>query len=284
MVAHLLAAELASDIVGDELHRSRAIEGQRGHDLAKLGRLHLLERAAHPRTLHLEDARHLARGEEGIGLWIVHGNVLLGEPYAAGALDPAKGAVEDGEGGQAQHVQLEQADGLYVFHAELRDDPLAPGGALQGGVLHQRAISDQHAGGVRRKVARDPLDGEGVVNQFLDVRLGLVHLFELGDGVEPVLDGLLGAGRNELGDIVDLVEGDAEGAAHVADGAAGHHGAKGGDLGGLVLAVPSREVVDHLLAAVLGVVQVDVGHGDAARVEESLEQQPQAQGLEVRNP
>ena len=64
-----------------------------------------------------------------------------------------------------------------------------------------------------------------------------------------------------------------EHAARVADRRARHHRPEGDDLGDAVATVLLGHVVDDLVAPVHGEVDVDVGHGLAARVEETLEEQ-----------
>jgi hypothetical protein len=60
---------------------------------------------------------------------------------------------------------------------------------------------------------------------------------------------------------------------HIAQRAARGHGAEGDDLGYLIVAVFAGAVFEHFGAAVVAEVEVDVGHRDAARVEETLKEQ-----------
>ena len=78
---------------------------------------------------------------------------------------------------------------------------------------------------------------------------------------------------DQLGNPVDIAVGQIEGPADIADDPARRHGAEGDDLADLVAAVLVGDVLDHLLAAVLAEVDVDIGHGDPLRIKETLEQQ-----------
>ena len=87
--------------------------------------------------------------------------------------------------------------------------------------------------------------------------------------------------RHQLGQLVDLAVGHLQHAADVAQHAARLQRAEGDDLRDLVAAVALLHVVDHLVAAVLAEVDVEVGHRHAFRIEEALEQQAEADRVEV---
>ena len=84
-----------------------------------------------------------------------------------------------------------------------------------------------------------------------------------------------------LGQPIDALQRHVEHPADVLDGGLGRHRAEGGDLGDARLAVLLPDVGDHLLAAVLAEVDVDVGRLAAVRVEEALEQQVVFQRIDV---
>ena len=87
--------------------------------------------------------------------------------------------------------------------------------------------------------------------------------------------------RHQLGQLVDLAIGHLQHAADVAQHAARLQGAEGDDLRHLIAAVALLHVADHLVAAVLAEVDVEVGHRHALGIEEALEQQAEADGIEI---
>ena len=97
-----------------------------------------------------------------------------------------------------------------------------------------------------------------------------------GDG-----DGLAGHVGDQARGAIHFAEGDIERAAHIADGGARAERAKGDDGGDAVRAVAFGGVGDQLFAPVVGIVQVDVGHGDAVGIEEALEQQAVLEGIDA---
>ena len=96
-----------------------------------------------------------------------------------------------------------------------------------------------------------------------------------------MLEGHLQVVRNQLGDPVHVAVAHVQGPAHVAHDRLGPHGPEGDDLADLVAAVLVDHVLDHLGAAVLAEVHVDIRHGDTFRVEEALEEQVVGEGVEV---
>ena len=87
--------------------------------------------------------------------------------------------------------------------------------------------------------------------------------------------------RHQLGDAVHVREGHVEHAADVLDRRARAQRAEGDDLRHLLAAVLLGDVLDHLAAAVRAEVDVDIGHADALRIEEALEQQAVLQRVDI---
>ena len=100
-------------------------------------------------------------------------------------------------------------------------------------------------------------------------------------GLERVLERLARAFRDELRDAVDDAVGDLEHAAGVAERGAGGHLREGDDLRDAVAAVLLGDVVDDALPALDREVDVHVGHVLAGRVEEPLEEEAVAHGVDV---
>ena len=87
-----------------------------------------------------------------------------------------------------------------------------------------------------------------------------------------------------LGEEVREVARDAEVAGDVADAGAGLHRRERHDLRHGLAAEPVDDVLQHVLAAVLGEVEVDVGRRHALGVDEALEEQVVLDGVDVRDP
>jgi hypothetical protein len=181
--------------------------------------------------------------------------------------DVVHGAVEDGQRGQAQEVELHQADGLHVVLVVLRHHAGVAALGVQRAEVGQLARRDQHAAGVHADVAGDALDLLGEVEQLLDFFLVLRRSLSIGSSsiASAIETGLPGLNGNQLRDAVAEVVAEVEHAADVADRALGRHGTEGGDLRDRVAAVQVLHVLDDEFALFLAEVDVEVGHRDAFR-------------------
>ena len=94
-------------------------------------------------------------------------------------------------------------------------------------------------------------------------------------------DGVRRVHRHELAQPVDLAIGHLQHAADVAQHRARLELAEGDDVGDAVGAVALAHIGDHLVAAVLAEIDVEVRHRHALGVEEALEQEPEAHGVEI---
>jgi len=86
---------------------------------------------------------------------------------------------------------------------------------------------------------------------------------------------------DHLGDAVDIGVWDVHGAAYVFNCGFGGHGAEGDDLGHVVAARISGDVIDYFSAAVHAEVDIDIGHGDALGIQEALEEQLVLEGIDI---
>ena len=132
-------------------------------------------------------------------------------------------------------------------------------------------------------MAGEPLellrDVEGAPRHRIAIALGLQARLVVDGALER--DRVRRILRHELAELVDLAVGHLQHAADVAQDAARLQGAEGDDLRHLLAAVFLLHVVDHFVAAVLAEVDVEVRHRDALGIEEALEQQPEADRIEV---
>ncbi len=144
---------------------------------------------------------------------------------------------------------------------------------MQRYILDQGFIGDDHSGGVGAGVAHHALHLGGGVNQVAQVRGRFVKFLEFRDffqGFEKA-ERLAGDVGDQFGDFVHLAERDVHHPSNIANGGAGAQGAKGDDLGDLILAILAGGIFHHFGTAIVAKVQVNIRHGDAPWVEKTLE-------------
>ena len=282
-VGHRLLAVLATDVGRDVVHRARPVERDHGGEVEHGRRLELADVAPHARGLELEDPGRLARREQVERGLVVERDGLEVDLDRAVVADEVDRLAQDREVGQAQEVELEQAEGLDAVHLELGHQRVGVGRPLERHELGQRLAADDDAGGVRGGVARHALELAGEPDQPLDLGVGVVHLLELGRQHERLVELDAQLVRDGLGDAVDLAVAHAHDPPDVADRGPRQHRAEGDDLGDVVLAVLAADVVDDLVPSLVLEVDVDVGHRHAVGVEEPLERQAVVDGVDGRD-
>ncbi len=195
------------------------------------------------------------------------------------------GAIKHGQSLQAEEVELHQSRRFHVLHGELRDRHVGLWIAIERHQFVQPPVADHHTRRMRGGMAVQPLKLQGLVDQVTDsvivpvLRLQHRFLFQRllqGDRIGRIV-------RHHLGNPVDLAIGHLQHPPDVAQHRAGLQLSEGDDLRHLVMAVLVLHVADDLVAPVLAEVDVEVGHGHAFGVQEPLEQQAIAQGIQIRD-
>ena len=166
-----------------------------------------------------------------------------------------------------------------------------------GQVGGEGLLGDHHRGGVDAVLAAQPLEALGHLDDLGGVGVLVAHLPEVGGHLVAVLElrVLVEARvqrrvaahhqrRHGLGHLVAEGVRVAEHAGRVPHRGPGLDGGEGDDLGDVVAAVALGRVADHLVPVAGVEVHVDVGHRDAARVEEALEQEVVLDRVEVGDP
>ena len=193
--------------------------------------------------------------------------------------DQLEPQVQVGEGAEPQQVHLEQPQRLHVVLV-----PLDDGASLHGGVLDRdqggdRLAAEQKAAGMDRQVARSVADltrerDQQAVDRGFRVEAGLCE----------------GAGQRHRE--VAAVVGDeprhpiqrggrkAQGLAHVPDRGLGPVADHVGHHGRVLAPVLPVHELDHLLAAPVADVQIDIRRFGTLPGQKALEQQPHAHGID----
>ena len=152
--------------------------------------------------------------------------------------------------------------------------------------LDQRAVSDHHAGRMDGGVAEQAFDADGEVEQPSTVLFlvdGRAKAFQRVPGLRK-RHRLRGIVRDLVRDPVGLASRHAEHASGVVQRRARLQRVERHDLRDMFGAVALANVFDDLVPADFAEVDVEVRHRDALGVQEALEEQPVANGVEVHDP
>ena len=273
-------AVAAPDEVGNQVHRAGAIERHQRGDVLDGRNLELAAQVAHPPGLKLEHANGVPLVQEFIGGRVIERKVVDGNVDPVDFLHHFAHVADDGQRLQPEKVHLEQAEIADRIHRVLRDDRAILVG-LERKQIDQRLVANDDTGGVDGAIAGDVLKDEGDIDQFARGRFGLVSLPEVGGLFEGLFERHLQLEGDHLRQPITLGVAQAHDAADVAHDGLGAHCAERDDLRHAIAAVFVADVFDHVRAAVVGEVDVDVGRVDALGIEEPFEEQVVADGINI---
>ena len=284
---------------GDQVHRAGAVQRIQGNQVFQARGLGVFQHALHAARLELEHRFGLAFAEQAVHPRIVERQVIKGKIFLplVPLDDELARNLQNGQGGQAQKVELHQANGLHVVLIVLTYRRLAARLLIQRAKVGQFAGCNQHTPGVHTHVAGHALELAGQLQQGFDVFL---FAFTLGqNGLVGGVNGFVvffavrrgqlqahahtGFIGDELADAVTKGVAHVQHAAHIPHGGTRRHGAKSHNLAHGVFAVFVFDVVNHQIAVGLAKVDVKVGHGHPLGVQKTLEQQVVLQRVQVGN-
>ena len=142
---------------------------------------------------------------------------------------------------------------------------------------------DNHAPRMLTGVTRDAFQLARHVDQRFDLFVRFIDFRQLRFSLKGFCQRHARIGRHQFRDAIDKPVRVAQHAAHVADNRFRRHRTEGNDLRYRITAVHVGHVLDHLVAFLHAEVDVEVGHRDTFRVEETFEQQVELQRIEVGN-
>src|SRR5204863_1987965 len=116
------------------------------------------DEVAHTARFQLKYGGRVAGREELIGRRVVERDARQRKIGMAHFSHRALGPVEDGEGREAEEVELDQADRLDVVLVELRNDVVGAFGGIKRAVVDEATGRDQHAAGMHADVAYQALE------------------------------------------------------------------------------------------------------------------------------
>ena len=238
----------------------------------------------HAGRFELEYGGGVRVAEDFVGGLVVKRDFADIDNIAGGVFDVVLRHFDNGQVAQAQKVELHQT---HVFHVALVVHRYGRSGfvrLIHGAVIGNLARRNQHAARVHTQTARQIFQlfrqrNQFVrffrFNQFLNLRLRLHCIVQT--------QRFVGFQRNQLRQFVAQGKRQLQHAPYVADHRFGRHRAKGHNLAHRLCAVFIAHILNHAAAVALAKVYVEVGHGNAFRVQETLEQQRVFERIKVGN-
>jgi hypothetical protein len=172
---------LARDEVLDHarLQRSRTKQGDQRHDVAEAVRLQAPYEILHAARFELEYRGGLAALQQLISGGVVHRQRAHDQrrftAFGAQGIDVAHRPLDDGEGAQAEEVELDQPGGLDVILVELGDRGGAPLLAVERREVGEHGGRDDDAARVRAGVSGETFERPREVDELAHLGIGAVQ-------------------------------------------------------------------------------------------------------------
>ena len=284
-ILDLGAAMLAVDEIVHHagLQRAGAEQRHQGHDILEAVGLEAADQLLHAARFELEHRRGLAGQQDLVGRRVVQRYAfdLDALVLAPARVDGLQRPVDDGQGTQAEEVELDQADILDIPLVELGHQAAAAWFAVDRREIVEIAGRDDHAAGVLADIARQALEAARHVENRGHLLVFLVQAAQVFFLLQRLVQGHADLERDQLGNAIDEAVGLAEHAPDITHHRLGCHAAVGDDLRHLVAPVVIGHIVDDTVALLHAEVDIEVGHGNPLWIEEALEQQLVFEGVEI---
>ncbi len=312
VVDYLLLAALSAAKRVYVGHGAGAVERDARDEVLYAVRAEVFHEPLHAPGFELEDSVRVAVRYHLVNLRIVLSHLVEVYRDAAILLDVVRALLYIGERHESQKVHLQHAEALYLLRGELGRNVVAV--LRERDVVRELLLAYHDARRVHAGLARHALEHHRGVYDLFVGRVGLVHLAKIGaagrahrlvalskllgplvvllfrdlllHGVEPEAE--VGSYRvaavQRLSEPVHVRKRHVHDPRDVSDGVFRRHRGERHNLADVLASVLLADVLYSLLAPLGAKVNVEIRHGHAVRVQESLEEEIVTKRLHVRDP
>ena len=276
-------------------HRAWTIQRQRGNNIREFGWAHAFEQFTHATTIQLEHTEGIAARKQLIRRLVDNREALKVEVLSPVFFDVLDAVADNGEVSQPQEVHLQQANGFTCRVRPTGNDRPVLGAFPHGDMVQQWHRRHNHGTGVHTSLTDDAFKPPSRVENLLHIGISFDELANLSGFTVPRMLRVDDAGqrnilrhnrrrqslRNPLRHLETRLP--EVRASRVFQRLLRLHRAEGNNLGDLVFAPVICRVANHLTAAAIVEVDIDIRCRRALRVKESLEQQSMLERIDIRN-
>ena len=189
--------------------------------------------------------------------------------------------VNNGQGAQAQEIELDQSGGFHIILVELGDQTRIAFFTVQRRKIGQAGRRDYHSARVLADVARQSLQLAGQINQRPDFLVVFIQPAQFRFLLNRFVEGDAQLERNQLGDTIHEPVGMTQHPPHVAHHRLGRHAAMSRNLRHPLPAVALGDVFDDPVPAFHAEINIEIRHRDPFGIQEPLEQQVIRQRVQI---
>ena len=279
-IGHPFRMQPALRIPRDVLHRPRTVQRYDSCDVFNRLRMKVDYNISHSARFQLEYPHGTPLPKHLIGCLIFQRNLVYLEIRNA-ALHHLFRVCNDRQVTQTQKVHFQQAKLLQRDHGKLCYRLTIVNGQRNVGI--NRLPGNDHARRVSGSMTRHPFQSTGSVDQFFDPGVPVVHLPQLGIGFKRLVNGNMQFHRYLLGDCVYLIIWNIQRTPNVAYRSPRGHCTKSHNLCDTVRTVFFGDVLDHLRAAHIAEININIRHRNAFRIQETFKVKVIRNRVKVRN-
>ena len=264
----------------NEIHGAGTVQSDNGNDIFKIVRLHIDHKRTDARTFTLEHAERAAVAEHSVYVRVIHvdlHDIEIGIFF----MDHIHRIRDYGQRAQPEEIHFQKTEFFHPALVILRNNCITA--LKQRHIFVNRLIADHHAAGVHTCVAWHTFDFDRRIDHAFHERIGIIHLFQICIAGKRLLDRHVELRWNLLCDRLRAGNIHTENTRHVTHRAFCGHSTERSDLRNVIGAVTADNVIDHFLPAVVTKVDIEIGHADTFRVQETLKQQGIAHWIDIRN-
>ena len=181
---------------------------------------------------------------------------------------------------QKVHFQKSQLFDLVLFILGLDKSIL---GELDRHVIIDGLGADHHPRRMGAGIPGKSLQVQAVVDEAVDLGIGLIELPEFRTAVQCLLQGHPRTTGHHLGDLIHIPEGHIRDPAHVPDHRPGRQGTEGNNLGHLVFPVFPGQVIDDFPPSPVTDIRINIRHGHTLGVQEPFKEEVKPERIDFRN-
>ena len=265
----------ATDVLGDKVHRSRAVQGNSGDYILQAVWFQLFHEALHSTALQLKNTICTA-GSKGIQHFLVVVIYFLHiKREAVVFLYIFYCIIDNCKSSKTKEIHFQKSQFFQGSHDKLSDNSsvLCTGKRhIFGDIL----LADYYTCGMHGRVPRKTFQALRHINQMVDVRLLIVCFFQLRIHFHGFVDGdnlhIRNLGWNHFGNGIHLCIRHIKDTAYITDNTAGCQGTKGNDLNHTVFTIFAHNIIDYFLSSLKSKIHVNIRHGYSLRVQETFKQ------------
>ena len=191
--------------------------------------------------------------------------------YAVVLFSQPHRVLDNRQGPQPQKIHFEKSQLLDGCHGKLGGD-----GAVRGPGQRHKLVNgpaaNHYPGRMHGCMPGQSLQTPGHVDEIMDLFILIVCLLKIRIHGQSLIQRHPQIPRDHLGNGVAQGIGQIQHTPHIADNTLGRQGTEGDNLHHLVLAVFAHHVVNYLLAPLITKVNINIRHGHALRVQETLKE------------